>query len=111
MQPVAIGQTLHRADTPALRLDREHQAGAHRFTIEDDGAGAADAVLAADMGPGLAAVIADHIDQRAPWLHAHVVILAVDVQGDVDFLYHRRLSRLVYRRLRRPTTILRKSLD
>ena len=35
--------------------DREHQAGAHRPPVEQDRAGAADAVLAADVGAGEAA--------------------------------------------------------
>ena len=52
------------------RLHRKHQAGAHRLAVDDDGAGAADAVLAADMGAGLPAILADGVDQRAPRLDA-----------------------------------------
>ena len=37
----------------ARRLHRKHQAGAHRLAVDDHRAGAADAVLAADMGAGL----------------------------------------------------------
>ena len=65
-------------------LHREHQAGAHRVVVEDDGAGAADAVLAADMGAGLAAIVADGVDQRAPRLDPDRIVAAVDVERDVE---------------------------
>ena len=63
----------------ALRLHREHQAGAHRLAVEQDRAGAADAVLAADMRPGLAAILADRIDQRAARLDADIVLLPLTI--------------------------------
>src|SRR5262249_23249524 len=74
------------ADRLALRLHGEHQAGAHGFLVEDHGAGAADAVLAADMGAGLAAVVADGIDQGAARLDPDSVVAAPDVAGDVGLL-------------------------
>ena len=40
------------ADVRAVRLHRERQAGARRHAVDLDRAGAADAVLAADMGAG-----------------------------------------------------------
>src|SRR5262249_33660667 len=76
----------------ALRLHREHQAGAHRFAINDHRAGTADAVLATDMGAGLPAVVADGIDQRLAWLDPDGVAAAVDGERDVDLLAHRRGS-------------------
>ena len=84
VSPLASPSTV-RIGLP-LRLHREHQAGAHRLAVEDDGAGAADAVLAADMRAGLAAVVADRIDQRLARLDADVVLAAVDRQRDVDFI-------------------------
>jgi hypothetical protein len=42
----------------AVGLHREEQAGAHRLAVEEHGAGAADAVLAADVGAGQAEVVA-----------------------------------------------------
>ncbi len=90
MQRLAIGEPFDGADLPAVGLDREHQAGADRLAVEDDGAGAADAVLAADMGAGLAAVVADRIDQRLARLDADVVRAAVDRQRDVDLVTHQR---------------------
>ena len=52
---VAVGQPFDGADRLALRLHREHQAGAHRLAVDDHRAGAADAVLAADVRAGQAA--------------------------------------------------------
>ena len=70
MQLVAVGEALDGADLLAVGLHGEHQAGAHRLAVDDHRAGAADAVLAADMGAGLAAILADGVGQRAPRLDA-----------------------------------------
>ena len=70
------------------RLHGEHQAGAHRLVVDDHGAGAAHAVLAADMGAGLPAIVADGVDQRFARLDADRVIAAVDVERDVEFFVH-----------------------
>ena len=67
---VAVREPFDRADLLALRLHGEHQAGAHRLAVEDHRAGAADAVLAADMRAGLPAIVADGVDQRLARLDA-----------------------------------------
>src|SRR6266851_527012 len=46
--------------------DREHQARARRLAVDEDRAGAAHAVLAAEMGPGQIASLAQKIGQRQP---------------------------------------------
>ncbi len=91
MQFVTIGQALDGADCIALGLHREHQAGPHRRVIDDDGAGAADAVIAADMRAGLPAILANGIGKRAARLNGNLVILAVDGQGDGGFIGHLNL--------------------
>ena len=48
----------------ALGLHREHQAGARRHAVDLHGAGAADAVLAADMGAGGAEDVAQEIAEQ-----------------------------------------------
>ena len=68
-------------DLVAVRLHGEHQARARRAAIEQDRAGAADAVLAAEMRAGEAELMAQEIGER----HAHLdllslVALAVDGQ-------------------------------
>ena len=79
VQLVAIGQSLDGADRLAVGLHGEHQAGAHGLVVDDHGAGAAHAVLAADMGAGLAAIVADGVDQRFARLDPDRIIAAVDV--------------------------------
>src|SRR4029078_424677 len=76
------------ADLAAISLHREHQARTHRFTVDQHGAGAANAVLAADMRPGLTAIVADGIDQGSTWVDAHAVAASVDGQRDLAFLDH-----------------------
>ncbi len=68
MHLAVLGETLDRADALAVRLNGEHQAGARRHIVHQHGAGTADAMLAADMGAGLAAILADGIGERAPRL-------------------------------------------
>jgi hypothetical protein len=53
VQLVALLQSFDGADAVAVRLHGEHQTGAYRLIIDKHLAGAADAVLAADMSAGL----------------------------------------------------------
>ena len=65
------------------RRDREHQARPHRPPVDQHGAGAADAVLAADVGAGQAEVVAQRVGEQPPRGHARLVGDAVDAQPDV----------------------------
>jgi len=49
---VAVREPLDRRKFVSVGLGRQHQAGADRRTVEQDGAGAADAMFTADMGTG-----------------------------------------------------------
>jgi len=98
VQIVAVRQTLDRADFPTVRLHGEHQAGAHRLVVDDDCAGAANAVLAADMGAGLPAVIADRIDQRPARFDPDRVIDPVDIERDLELLGQRAHGRKILHR-------------
>src|SRR5438094_2860725 len=66
----------------AVRLHRQHQAGAHRLAVEQHGAGAAHAVLAADVGAGEPQVLAQEVAQEEPRLDVAPVLDPVD--GHVD---------------------------
>ena len=57
-------EALDGGDLVAVGLHREHQAGSHRFAIEQHRAGAADAVLAAGMGAVEQEILAQRIEQR-----------------------------------------------
>ena len=75
-------------DVVAIGLHRQHQAGACRTAIEQDGAGAADAVLATEVGPGEAEIIADEIGERDAHRRFLGVLRAVDGDGDGAFIGH-----------------------
>ena len=76
-------------DLVAVRLHRQHQAGARGAAVEQDGAGAADAVLAAEMRAGEAELVAQEIGERQAHLDLVLVALAVDRQRDLALLAHR----------------------
>ncbi len=82
MKDAVPGEALDGADLAPLGLDREHQAGAHRVAVDQHGAGAADAVLAAEMGAGEAAVLAERVGERAPRLDRDRVRRAVHRERD-----------------------------
>jgi hypothetical protein len=63
---VGSGQGLHGRDRPALGLDGEGQARAHRRPVDEDRAAPAHAVLAADVGAGGA----EHVPQKVAEQHA-----------------------------------------
>jgi hypothetical protein len=65
-----------------LGLRREHQAGAYGPFVDQDRAGAADPVLAADVRTGQPQFVPKYVDEGAAGLGDHVVLLAVDVEGD-----------------------------
>ena len=49
MQLIDRSKRLHGGDLATIRLHREHQAGANGRTVDNNSAGAADSVFAADM--------------------------------------------------------------
>jgi len=67
-------------DIVAVGLHREHQARARRIAVEQNRAGAADAVLAAEMGAGELKPLAQKVRQRQAHRHGGFMALAVDGQ-------------------------------
>ena len=74
----------------AVRLHRQHEARARRAPIEQDGAGAAHAVLAAEMGAGEPELMAHEVGKRHAHLDLFLVALAVDRQCNLSRFAHRR---------------------
>ena len=63
------GLSLEDGLTPlqaSFRLDGKHQAGAHRAAVNNHRAGAADAMLAADMRAGEQEVVPQKVAQQQP---------------------------------------------
>src|SRR2546422_1355618 len=80
MQRVARGvsEALHRLDLVAVRLDGEHEAGADRLAVQQDGAGAAHPVLTSDVRSGEAQLVAQEVGEEQPRLHRALVAHAID---------------------------------
>lgn len=74
-----------------VALHREHQAGAHRLAVQHDRAGAAHAVLATNMRAGLAAIVANDVDQGTAGLDLNGMIRTIDIEGDPGFGGHARI--------------------
>ena len=64
----------------------EHEAGEHRLAVDQHGAGAALAELAAVLGAGQAEVLAQHLEQGLVGREEDVLLLAVDAQDDPRLL-------------------------
>src|SRR5713226_8731872 len=88
VQLIADGEPLDSAHPGTLGLHREHQAGAHRLVVDQHGAGAADAVLTAEMRAGEAAILAQCVGQAAPRLDADHALNTVYRERDVLFTAH-----------------------
>ena len=67
-----------------LRLHRQHQAGAHDLAVDAHRAGAANAVLAADMGPRQLQMLAQKIRQIEPRQNLRIDALAIDLERNGD---------------------------
>src|SRR5258708_666522 len=81
-QFVVMRDSLDRDDAAAFRLNRQDQARANRGTIDNDGAGTADAMLAAEMRPGQPQLLAQTVGEVGARLDLHLDGLAVDVETD-----------------------------
>ncbi|GAB3360369.1 hypothetical protein GCM10027360_22030 [Amycolatopsis echigonensis] len=59
-------ETFDGADVRAFALHGESEAGAHRRTVDEDGARAADAVFASGVGARQAQPVAEEVRQQEP---------------------------------------------
>ncbi len=67
----------------AVGLDREHRARLDRASVHVDGAGAALAGVAADVGPGQVEILTQRLDEEPSGLDIELVGRPVDDEGDV----------------------------
>ena len=59
------GEAFDRRDRSTVRLGREHEARLHRLAVDQHGAGAADTLLAADVGPVELELVAQEVDEQS----------------------------------------------
>jgi hypothetical protein len=67
---IAAGEAFHGLDLVTVRLDREHEAGAHRLPVQQDGTGAAHAVLAAHVRAREPEIMAQKVGKEEPSVDA-----------------------------------------
>src|ERR1700722_3468717 len=73
---------LYGPDIAALDLHGKRQAGARRRAVDADGAGAANTMLAADMGAGHSELMSQEIGQQQPRLRLATAWLAVQREAE-----------------------------
>ncbi len=71
----------------AVALHGKDEAAAHDLVVDHHGAGAAHALLAADMAAGQPQILAQEIDQRLAGLDALAHVLAIDAHADVEVAF------------------------
>ena len=76
------GQPLHRGDAAAGGLQRQHAAALDGLAVQQHGAGAALAGVAADMGAGQRQRAAQQLDQQGGGIDRGLHGLAVDGEGE-----------------------------
>src|SRR5262245_58986198 len=86
VEPTIAHEPLDRGDPRAVGLDREHDARARGLTVEQNGARAADAMLAADVRARQSEVLAQEVHQQLARLAAPVARDTVDGQTNDDVL-------------------------
>src|SRR5262249_40786684 len=85
-----VGDALDGLDARAVALHGKRQAAAHDHAVEPHGAGAAKAMLAADMAAGEAELLAQEVDERRAGIDALAHLFAVHAERDVvETLGHR----------------------
>src|SRR5712692_5632054 len=82
MHSAVLAEALDRRDRVTVRLDRQHSAGLHRLTVQEDGARAAVACVTANMGARKPEIIAKEIDEQHARLGDTSVLLAVHGDGE-----------------------------
>jgi hypothetical protein len=60
---VRVGQSLDRADLATICLNRQGQAGKHALVVNQDGAGATGALVAAKFGACEAGLLTEKVEQ------------------------------------------------
>ena len=83
MQPVAFGEAFDRQDLGAVEADGEREAGIDPPAVDEHGAGAALAAVAALLGAGQVETLAQQVEQGDPGIvEGDVAAVAIDGQAD-----------------------------
>ena len=86
--PSGLASDSDRGDLGAVELRGEHQARAGGLAVDQHGARAARALLAARVGAGEGQLVAQEVQQQGARLDEHVVRRAVHGDRDADLVRH-----------------------
>lgn len=81
-------ETFDGRDLLSFMHDRECQAGIDAAAIDDDGAGAALAVIAAFLRPSEMEVLAQRIEKGGPVIQRQMLRFSVDLKDDFRLFFH-----------------------
>src|SRR5580658_1412542 len=82
MQLFSVGEALDGGDLVAAGLDRQHEAGANGYLVDQDRAGAAHAVLTAQVRAGELQSLPQEVGQCHPDVCLGAPVLAVYIELD-----------------------------
>ena len=80
VEPAAVGHALDGLDLASLALDGQRQAGEHRLAVDQHGARAALAQLAAVLGAGEVELLAQHLEQGLVRRREDIALFPVDLE-------------------------------
>ena len=83
VEPALRRQSLDGRDRRAVGLHRQHGAALDGHAVDDHGAGAALAGVAADVGAGEVEILAQQLHEHASGLDLHGTGDAIDDKGDL----------------------------
>src|SRR5580765_7423836 len=92
MERAILRQAFHGHDLSTIRLDGKHGARLHGFSIQEHGAGAAIARIAAHMCSCKPELFTNKMHQQEPWFCSGLALFAVDLQADQFLFRHCALS-------------------
>ena len=75
-----VRQALYGRDLALVGLHGQGEAGAYRLAVDQNRAGPAVALVAADLGAGEVQILPQRLGQGAPGFHGHLVVVPVDYQ-------------------------------
>ena len=82
MQRVIGGEPFNRREIATVVLNRQCQARKNPFTVRQDGAGAACALVTSFLGSGQMQMLTERVQQTDTWIESEIVRASIDTQPD-----------------------------
>jgi hypothetical protein len=102
VQRALFSHALDGGDAPAILHRRQHEAGVGAPAVDQHGAGAAGAEVAALLGAAKVQPLAQHVEQGGGRRHRQAMAGAIDLEREVELMLkevHHRPPRIVVDRI------------